>query len=175
MVFEIAGAAHEMLEFGAYITTPRAKRPIATLDQSFVDNLTEISERVTDNSRQDKPMAGATQIYSPIYRVGRLDENSDTQARIRLNDKACDVRVARCAVADAFDVAKTGNNVPISIDCLWRRNDDGVMTIDPRRTIITRIDATWRPVSGAEFLTVIHSAIPNVFDNIDDIIPGDDA
>jgi hypothetical protein len=175
MVLEIADAAHEMLEFGARITTPRAKNPIATIDQSFVDRLIEISEVAADESMLDKPMVGATQVYSPIYRVGRLDENSDMQARIRLNDKACDVRVAGGAVADAFDVAKTGNVVPISVDCIWRRNDDGVFVIDNKRTTITRIDVAWRPISGAAFLSVVHASIPDVFSDLDDVIPGDDA
>jgi hypothetical protein len=127
----------------------------------------------TATKTPEPPVVGSTEIYSPVYRVGRLDEGKEIHARIRIEDKPYDVRIDSDAIGAAFDAAKGGAVVPIQIVGGWRRDANNGLILDREQARIARIGADWRPVSGAEFLDAMRAAIPDAFDDLTDVLPGD--
>jgi hypothetical protein len=174
LALALAKAAPAIAQFRARVAKPRAKKKtIAIIDEKFIDGLERLTWLPTTTGDPEPPMAGSTQVYSPIYRVGRLDEGKEVRARIRVDDRPHDVLIENGVVGVAFDVAKTGAIVPITIDGGWSRDQHNTLVLDASRTRITRIGAGWEPIAGADFLDAIHAALPDAFADLTDVLPGD--
>jgi hypothetical protein len=169
----VAKAAPLMVQYGARIMKPTAKKPVATIDEKFVGALDRLSSPPTATTGFEHPITGTTQIYSPIYRIGRTDEGKEVRARIRVDDRPYDVMIDDSAVATAFDMAKAGATVPIDIMGGWSRDSHNGLLLDAARARIIRIGAGWKPISGADFLDAVHATLPDVFSELTDALPGD--
>jgi hypothetical protein len=173
MAAAMADATPALVPFHARVAKPRAKKPLAILNEKFVTTSGRLAVPPTANQDEEPPVTGPTEIYSPIYRVGRLDEGKEMMARIRIDAKPYDVPLAANAVGPAFDAARDGIVVPIQIAGGWYRDAHNGLVLDRERARITSVGSTWRPISGAEFLDAIHKELPNVFDDLSDVLPGD--
>ncbi len=173
LVSAIAVASTDMVAFGARVAKPRAKKSLAVINENFVERLGKLATPPTATKGVEVPIAGATQVYSPIYRVGRTDEGKEVRARIRVDDRPYDLPIEDAAVAAAFDVAKTGAIVPINIDGGWTRDASNALVIDATRSRITHVGADWKPIAGRDFLDAIHAALPDAFADLDDVLLGD--
>jgi hypothetical protein len=173
MAGAIAEAAEEILPFRASVAKPKARKAIATINERLVTSLKNLSSPPTATSGPEPPVIGSTQILSPIYRVGRLDEGKEVLARIRVDGRPYDVRIDTAAIDAAFDVAKTGATVPIDIDGEWSRGEANALALDASKLRITRVGSGWKPIAGSEFLDAIHAALPDVFADLTDLLPED--
>ena len=144
----VAEAASDIVPFHARVAKPRASKPLATINERFVESLARLAAPPAAAGGLELPVAGSTEIYSPIYRVGRLDEGKEMRARIRIEDRPYDVPIEPDAIAAAFDVAKAGAVVPIQIVGGWSRSPSDGLVLDAARARIVRIGAGWRPITG---------------------------
>lgn len=113
-------------------------------------------------------MTGATQVYSRVYRVGRIDDGREVRARIRIDDRPHDITIDEAAIDDAFDAAKAGAIVPVDIVCEWTRDSANALVLDAVRSKIMRVWSNWKPISGSDFLDAIHAALPDAFADLDE-------
>jgi hypothetical protein len=173
MAAVMADATPVLVPFHASVAKPRAKKPIAHLNERFVSMIGRLAAPPTASHDEEPPVAGTTEIYSPIFRVGRLDEGKGVMARIRIDAKPYDVPLEANAITAAFDAARDGIVVPIKIVGGWYRDAHNGLVLDRERARITCVGSAWRPISGAEFLDAVHEELPNVFDDLSDVLPGD--
>jgi hypothetical protein len=165
-----ARAARDLAPYAARVTNPATKKVIARIDEEAVRVANELAATPVTEAKLPE-LTGGTEVYSQVYRVGRIDDGKEIHARIRIDGRPVEVSLAKAAVGDAFDAAKSGETVTLRLEGKWRRDDDGGLVIDPAQTVITSIGEGWKPVTGAEFVDAIHEAIPDAFSDLDDILP----
>lgn len=100
--------------------------------------------------RSEGNLSGETIVYSPILRVGRALESGPVQARVRLDGRPIDVDVAAHLIAQAWEVAKTGDVVPLRLRGEWLDSEDGGLHL--QRSQIVGLDSTFARWSGHELL-----------------------
>ena len=164
-----AKAGADMAPYGARVTKPATKKIIARIDEQAVRVAQELATARPIEANVPE-MSGGTEVYSQVYRVGRVDDGKEIHARIRIDGRPVEVAIAQAAIGDAFDAAKSGETVTLRLEGKWRRDDDGGLVIDPAQTVITSIGEGWKPITGAEFIDAIHEAIPDAFSDLDDIL-----
>lgn len=159
-----------MAPYAARVTKPATHKIIARIDEQAVRVAQELATgRPIETNVQE--MLGGTEVYSQVYRVGRVDDGKEIHARIRIDGRPVEVAIAQAAVGDAFDAAKSGETVTLRLEGKWRRDADGGLVIDPAQTVITSIGDGCKPITGAEFIDAIHEAVPDAFSELDDILP----
>jgi hypothetical protein len=169
-----AKAGADMARYTARVTKPATKttaaRTIARIDEQAVRVAEELATARPIETNVPE-MLGGTEVYSQVYRVGRVDDGREIHARIRIDGRPVEVALVQAAIGDAFDAAKSGETVTLRLEGKWRRDADGSLVIDPAQTLITSIGEGWKPITGAEFVDAIHEAIPDAFSDLDDILP----
>jgi hypothetical protein len=158
-----------MAPYAARVTKQATKKIIARIDEQAVRVAAELATARPIETNAPE-MLGGTEVYSQIYRVGRVDEGKEIHARIRIDGRPVEVALARTTVGAAFDAAKSGETVTARLEGKWRRDADGCLVIDPSQTTITSIGEGWKPITGAEFVDAIHEALPDAFSDLDDVL-----
>lgn len=148
----------------ATIFRPRARRPLAVIDQQFARHMHALA-----NATEEEPcLRGPTTVYSPVYRVGRWDENKTIKARIRMGGEPHDIALADERIApDFFKAAMETRAFPVRLAAVWVRRADGRLQVDAKRTLAVSVDLSWAPITGADFVEAVQQAAPSGY-------PGED-
>jgi hypothetical protein len=133
----------------ARIRKPRARKPLAKLDDTFAETM---SGAARSAPAPKDVIIGTTDVYSTIFRVGRLNSRSAIRARVMLAGRPRDVKVAEDAAEKFFDAAKSGKPVRVRLRVEWIRGTDGSITPHARRTTAVGLETSWAPVAGGEIL-----------------------
>ncbi|NUQ74457.1 MAG: hypothetical protein HUU21_12950 [Polyangiaceae bacterium] len=132
---------------------------LATLDEQFSRQMRALA----NVSRPEPALRGSTIIYSPVLRVGRLNEDTTIRARVRIDGAWRDIPI-KDNRESFYDAAKDGRLFPIKIETVWLRGPDGKLFVDVGRTKLVSVDHAWSAVPGAEFVRLVHEAAPSGFD-----------
>ncbi|MFI5300011.1 MAG: hypothetical protein ACHREM_18130 [Polyangiales bacterium] len=133
-------------------------KALVRLDGGFVKKMRAIADRV------DPPLRGTTTVRSVVYRVGRASDDARLAARILIEKKNLDVGVEDGLVIDKlFAAARHGRAVELTLNATWIRGLDGRLSIDARRSMITKVDER-TSMTGRELLDVLDRALPSGVD-----------
>jgi hypothetical protein len=146
---------------------PRGRKPIASVDDVFMNSIRYIARHV----RGAPAVRGTTTIYTHVYRVGRLGEETKMKARLSVGGPSPqDIAIADGVAVRFFDAAKLGISLPVTIHATWIRTDEGTLVLDARRSTALDVDLEWRPGGGAQLGSELESATADAFDDLEDVI-----
>jgi hypothetical protein len=159
-----ASANHILRE--ASIFRPRGRTPLATFNETFTKQMGALAA----STKAEQALRGTTIVYSPVYRVGRSDEDRATKVRIRLDGECHEITLLdQESAMDFYTAAPLKRTFPIYLNAVWNRGVDGRLYYDVGATRAVRVDLKWEPVTGAEFVAAIDSAVPSGYADEDDI------
>jgi hypothetical protein len=99
-------------------------------------------------------IAGTTEIYSPVLRVGRAAEKAGHFARLFIDGDYRDAAIEPSAVPDFFDAAKAGGMHRVQIEAQWWKSGDLPMKIEVK-SVVALSAHRHRSVSGMEFVRLM--------------------
>ena len=139
----------------ATISRPRARKPVATLDDAFARRMGALAS----TARPESTVRGTTVVYSPVYRVGRWDEDAATKARIRVDGECHDIALAKDSNdTDFYNAAAHKRPFPIYLNAVWMRGGDGRLRYELKSTRVIRVDLSWTPLTGEEFVAAVNDS-----------------
>lgn len=169
----LAGAGDELL--GARILRSIRGEPLAVLDELYTRRMRALALAAVPRDADllvlgDTALRGTTVVYSPIYRVGRWDDDGAFKARIRLDGEMHEIAlVDHASLDDFFKAVATKRIYPVYMQAAWRRGEDNRLHYDLKKSRIARIDLTWTPATGAEFVTTFDAVAPSGYVDEDDV------
>lgn len=119
------------LEDGITFWRPGARKPFRIVDREFIKILDVINEErmLLEGSTATTKLRGTTVVSTPVYRVGRSSEDADPKARIRIDGKYVEVKIAASAFAEFCEAAKHARPVSVRLTASWVRKDEGLVLI----------------------------------------------
>lgn len=155
----IAKCRSEIQPYSPQILSPGTKKKPVPMDETFFNAIEGVAKRALPETDR---LRGGTEVYSLVYRVGRVDESKEIAARITVEGRTRDVPIQTEALARRlFDAARDGRMVRLILEAHWLR-DGMAWTVDPRSVRIIAMNEM-EPISGADFL----SQVP-IFPSTDD-------
>lgn len=150
----------------AQIIRPRGRAPIATLDAQFAKQMAALASA----SGPEPVLRGTTVVFSPVYRIGRFDDENDSKIRVRINGGPHEVGIAEgVKEADFYEAVKAKRTFPVHLSAVWVRGADGTLSFDLKGTKAVRVDYDWAPITGEEFVAAMNRAAPSGFVDDDDL------
>jgi hypothetical protein len=126
----------------------RGRRRLRPVDDIFVRTMRAAGQSTT--SRREGRLSGETVVYTPILRVGRAVEGGRLQARVRIEGRPAEVAVNEDLVAHVWEVAKSGQTVPVRLRGQWVESDSGDLHLDHPE--IVGLDMTFDAWTGRDLL-----------------------